>query len=105
MPAPKQHNRRGEKELIEQGAMAASWRPAKRRQKDTDATWTKKHGKSHFGYKLSINVDKKYKIIRRIETDTARTTASTLTTSSTRATPAAMSMPTGATRPRVVKRG
>ncbi|WP_374494469.1 hypothetical protein [Zoogloea sp.] len=26
--------------------------------------WTKKHGKSYFGYKLSINVDKKYKIGR-----------------------------------------
>ena len=25
--------------------------PAKRRQKDTDARWTKKHGKSHYGYK------------------------------------------------------
>ena len=34
---------------------------------------TKKHDKSHFGYTLSINVDKKYKIIRRIETDTAST--------------------------------
>ena len=53
--------------------MPADWKPAKRRQKDLDATWTKKHGKSHFGYKLSINVDKKYKIIRRIETDTAST--------------------------------
>lgn len=73
VPAPKQHNSRDEKELIEQGAMPASWRPAKRRQKDTDATWTKKHGKSHFGYKLSINVDKKYKFIRKIETDTAST--------------------------------
>ena len=73
VPAPKQHNSRGEKALIEQGAMPADWKPAKRRQKDIDATWTKKHGKSHFGYKLSINVDKKYKIIRRIETDTAST--------------------------------
>ncbi|CAM5440028.1 hypothetical protein TMEC54S_03222 [Thauera mechernichensis] len=73
VPAPKQHNSRGEKALIEQGAMPADWKPAKRRQKDINATWTKKHGKSHFGYKLSINVDKKYKIIRRIETDTART--------------------------------
>ena len=71
VPAPQQHNRRGEKERIEQGAMPADWKPAKRRQKDIDASWTKKHGKSHFGYKLSINVDKKYKIIRRIETDTA----------------------------------
>ena len=73
VPAPKQHNSRGEKALIEQGAMPADWKPAKRRQKDINATWTKKHGKSHFGYKLSINVDKKYKIIRRIETDTAST--------------------------------
>ena len=73
VPAPKQHNSRGEKALIEHGAMPADWKPAKRRQKDIDATWTKKHGKSHFGYKLSINVDKKYKIIRRIETDTAST--------------------------------
>jgi len=47
--------------------MPAGWKPAKRRQKDLDATWTKKHGKRHFGYKLSINVDKKYKIIRKIE--------------------------------------
>ena len=53
--------------------MPADWKPAKRRQKDLDATWTKKHGTSHFGYKLSINVDKKYKIIRRIKTDTAST--------------------------------
>ena len=66
VPAPKQHNSRGEKALIEQGAMPADWKPAKRRQKDINATWTKKHGKSHFGYKLSINVDKKYKIIRQI---------------------------------------
>jgi len=67
VPAPTQHTRRREKELIQQGAMPAGWKPAKRRQKDLDATWTKKHGKRHFGYKLSINVDKKYKIIRKIE--------------------------------------
>jgi len=73
VPAPKQHNSRGEKALIEQGAMPADWQPAKRRQKDIDATWTKKHGKGHFGYKLSINIDKKYKLIRQIETDTAST--------------------------------
>ena len=73
VPAPKQHTSRGEKALIDQGAMPAGWKPAKRRQKDIDATWTKKHGKSHFGYKLSINVDKKYKFIRQIETDTGRT--------------------------------
>jgi IS5 family transposase len=73
VPAPRQHNSRGDKELIEQGAMPADWKPAKRRQKDLDATWTKKHGKSYFGYKLSVNVDKKHKFIRKIETDTAST--------------------------------
>jgi hypothetical protein len=45
--APKQHVSREERELIDEGAMPADWKPAKRRQKDTDATWTKKHGKSH----------------------------------------------------------
>jgi IS5 family transposase len=73
VPAPKQQITRGEKDLIKQDAMPAEWKPAKRRQKDTDATWTKKHGKSHFGYKLSINVDKKYKFIRKIKTGTAST--------------------------------
>jgi len=53
--------------------MPVDWKPAKRRQKDLDASWTRKHGKSYFGYKLSINVDKKYKFIRKIETDTAST--------------------------------
>jgi len=53
--------------------MPADWKPAKRRKKDIDATWTKKHGKSYFGYKLSVNIDKKYKLIRKIVTDTAST--------------------------------
>ncbi len=73
VPVPKQHNRKGEKALIKEGAMPIEWKPAKRRQKDIDTTWTKKHGKSLFGYKLSINVDNKYKVIRKIETDTAST--------------------------------
>jgi IS5 family transposase len=71
VPAPKQHIRSSEKELLDQGAVPADWKPAKRRQKDRDATWTKKHGKSTFGYKLSVNADKKYKIIRKFETGTA----------------------------------
>jgi IS5 family transposase len=73
VPAPRQHNSRDEKEVLEQGALPADWKPAKRRQKDIDATWTKKHGKSYFGYKLSLNVDKKYKFIRKIEAGTAST--------------------------------
>ncbi|AUH49359.1 IS5/IS1182 family transposase [Chromobacterium sp. ATCC 53434] len=73
VPAPKQHNSSDEKMLLDQGATPADWKPAKRRQKDQDASWTKKHGKSYFGYKLSVNVDNKYKLIRKFKTDTAST--------------------------------
>lgn len=73
VPAPRQHFTRDDKEQIKEDAMPADWKPAKRRQKDLDATWTKKHGKSHHGYKLSVNVDKRHKFIRRIVTDTAST--------------------------------
>lgn len=71
VPAPRQRISREEKAMLGQGAMPAAWQPAKRRQKDIDATWTEKHGQRHFGYKLSVNVDKKYKIIQKIETGTA----------------------------------
>lgn len=73
IPAPRQHFTKDDKEQLKQDAMPADWNKAKRRQKDLDATWTKKHGKSHHGYKLSVNVDKRYKVIRKIETDTAST--------------------------------
>jgi transposase, IS5 family len=36
-----------------------------KRQKDEDARWTKKHGKSHYGYKNHINIDKEHKLIQR----------------------------------------
>jgi IS5 family transposase len=72
VPAPKQHLKKEEKALTDQQAMPIEWSAPKRRQKDIDASWTKKHNKSHFGYKLSVNVDKQYKIIRTFKTDTAR---------------------------------
>ena len=71
VPAPKQHFSKDDKERLQQNAMPADWSPAKRRQKDLDATWTKKHGKSHYGFKLSISVDRKHKVIRKLITDTA----------------------------------
>lgn len=71
VPAPKQHLRKGEKALIKGQAMPIDWPPAKRRQKDIDATWTQKHGKSYFGYKLSANADKRYKLIRQVKISTA----------------------------------
>nr|WP_152962489.1 IS5 family transposase [Photorhabdus khanii] len=71
IPVPKQHNKKEENEQIRQGKTPDDWTKNKRCQKDTDATWTKKHGKSYFGYKLTINVDAKYKVIRHIATGTA----------------------------------
>ncbi len=41
--------------------------PAKLRQKDRDARWTKKHDQSFFGYKSHVNADAKPKLIRRYE--------------------------------------
>ena len=38
------------------------FRPA---QKDTDARWTRKQGKSHYGYQNHVNVDRKHKLVRR----------------------------------------
>ena len=67
IPAPKQHFTKEEKTILEQDAMPSDWSGPKRRQKDLDASWTKKHGKSHHGYKLSINADKRHKVIRKIE--------------------------------------
>ena len=56
-----------------QGNIPPQWSEAKRCQKDVDASWTKKHEKSYFGYKISVNVDKRYKLIRKVVTDTAST--------------------------------
>lgn len=76
VPAPKQRIDLGKRALIEQQAMLAEWKPAKRYQKDRDASWTKKHIKCQLGYKRSINVDKGYKLIRKLATATAKLAAS-----------------------------
>ena len=61
---PKQRNSREENEQIKAGEIPADWRENKKRQKDTDARWTKKNGKSFFGYKNHVVVDVKHKLIR-----------------------------------------
>lgn len=71
IPAPRQKMDKDEKALVKQQAIPIDWKPAQRRQKDIDATWTKKHGKSHYGYKLSTSVDKRYKLIRKLKVSTA----------------------------------
>ncbi len=64
---PKQRNNRDENAKIKEGETPEGWesKPAKRSQKDTDARWTKKHGKSHYGYKNHVNVDRRHKLVRR----------------------------------------
>ena len=71
---PIQRNSRDENAKIKEGETPEGWenKPAKRRQKDTDARWTKKHGNSHYGYKNHVNVDRRHKLVRRYKvTDAA----------------------------------
>ncbi len=67
VPVPKQRTTREENATIKGGGTPAGWadQPAKRRQKDTDARWTKKHGRSHYGYKNHVSVDRRHKLVRR----------------------------------------
>lgn len=67
VPVPTQRNNRDENEELRAGRTPMGWKkkPAKLRQKDRDARWTKKHGRSFFGYKNHVNVDAKHKLIRR----------------------------------------
>jgi IS5 family transposase len=63
---PKQHNSREENEAIKEGKTPEDWKsnPAKNRQKDKDARWTK-HERSYYGYKNHIGVDRRHKFVRR----------------------------------------
>jgi transposase, IS5 family len=74
VPVPKQRNSRDENDAVKAGDTPREWKrkPAKLRQKDRDARWTKKHNQSFFGYKNHVNADAKHKLIRRYEvTDAA----------------------------------
>ena len=61
---PKQRNSREENELIKGGEVPTDWQQNKKRQKDTDARWTKKNSTSYYGYKNHVAVDVKHKFIR-----------------------------------------
>jgi IS5 family transposase len=69
VPVPKQRNSRDENDAVKAGKTPDAWKknPAKNRQKDKDARWTKKHGKSFYGYKNHVNADAKHKLIRQYE--------------------------------------
>lgn len=63
--APKQRNTREENRLIKEGRGEELWndQPAKKRQKDIDARWTKKNNEVHFGYKLHALVESLHKFM------------------------------------------
>jgi transposase, IS5 family len=80
--APKQKLTEDEKAVVKQGGTPPGWSKAKRRQKDRDARWTLKRGRSKpkpedvaartgveiavpvFGYKSHLNIDRQHGLIR-----------------------------------------
>lgn len=62
---PKQRNTREENAKIKAGEPVTEWdeNSNKKRQKDTDARWTKKNNQTFYGYKDHIKVDSKHKLI------------------------------------------
>jgi len=66
---PKQRNSRDENQQIKEGKAPEEWEqsPSKKRQKDCDARWFKKHGKNYYGFKNHINADVKNMIVREYE--------------------------------------
>lgn len=75
--APRQRNRKDERDDIKQGKIPEEWQKPenknKLRQKDVDATWTRKGNQTYYGYKDHIKADADSKLV----TDYAVTTAST----------------------------
>jgi IS5 family transposase len=67
IPAPRQRNSREENQQIKDGQIPDTWSENKKCQKDTDARWTQKNGKNHYGYKNHIDVDVEHKLIRDYE--------------------------------------
>ena len=56
---------REENSQIKAGDSPEAWSDNKRYQKDVEARWTKKHGKTHYGYKNHISIDRRNKVIRK----------------------------------------
>lgn len=61
---PRQRNSRGDNQAIKEGGVPEEWeeKPAKLRQKDTNARWAKKNSETHYGYKNHIKCDAKTKL-------------------------------------------
>ncbi len=64
--APKRRNiSKTDKELIKIKKIPRNWSENKKRQTDVNAGWTFKGDVPYFGYKNHINIDKKYRFIRK----------------------------------------
>ncbi|WP_316679038.1 IS5 family transposase [Ralstonia chuxiongensis] len=78
-----------ERQAINQGDTPDGWGAKRMAHTDQDARWTKKHGKSFYGYKLHANVDARYKLVRKLKVsvanvDDGQTLADVLDPSNTR---------------------
>jgi IS5 family transposase len=64
---PRQRNTRQENATIKGGGTPAAWaeQPAKQRQKDLDARWTKKNQEVHYGYKNHVKAEAQSKLIEK----------------------------------------
>lgn len=60
-----------EREALNEGKAPEGLSTKRLKHTDRDARWTKKHGKSFYGYKLHANADARYKLIRRIKVTAA----------------------------------
>ena len=70
---PRQRNSRDENGQLKKGEVPKDWKenPSKLSQKDTEASWLKKNGKNHYGYKNYIKIDQGSKIITEYQVTTA----------------------------------
>lgn len=69
VPVPVQHISAKEQKALDAGELPPEWKehPAIASQRDIEADWTKKHGKSYFGYKDHIKIDRDSKVILSFE--------------------------------------
>ncbi len=65
--APRQRKCREGNPKVKRGGVLKGWEenPNMRRQKDLDARWTKKYGRTHNGCKNHISIDRKHKKLNR----------------------------------------
>lgn len=68
---PQQHMTSAEKKEVAAKVKPQDWSDAKSRQKDMEATRTRKGGMGYFGYKNHVNVDVEHKLIRKYRATTA----------------------------------